>query len=260
MCVYFNDKVGFVELQYSVPRKIKRTGKRARIVLAVICCAVLVTLILMFFFIKGKKTEFLNERSFYLLYVDSSRDIQPLETEASIVKYLGGAGTIYQFADKYYILTSYYEDFHEAEQVLGGIKEKFTNSGIIDIHTKIVSRKLRQEINSEHILREYYEKLIEFMEETHFFSMKFAKNELSEGEFYQKMISWRLKFVTINEEIKELKEKAEVITKTYESSTRLLEKMNEFFNKFYGSRVKISLVYRLSIDVAVEYYESINNL
>ena len=247
-------------MQYSVPYRVEKKRGKARVVVAAVLCVTIIFVMMFVFLAKSKKTELFRERSFYLVYVYKSKDIESLYTGAEIIKFMGGAGIIYDYKGVQYVLTSLYFDYAEATQVLERLKKNFAEAGIIDVYTKVVGSRIRQQVNSEHILREYYEKLQHFMEELFEMGMSYASGKLPETELCRNLMAWKMKIMNIRDELRELAKDSQIAEKTYISSVEVVKLLDEFFQNFYGSRIKKALVYKLSTEISLKFADTVNNL
>lgn len=183
-----------------------------------------------------------------------------LESTQDLVKKLGGAGVVYKYHNTYHLVTSFYLDVREAKEIATGLAESYQNAGILTLKVDKISRSARNTVSNNHYALEFLKNLYHLTNDMQEDSMKYLSGNLAESDLCRNLLKEKLKFQELLENISEIKSEDTIFESLYESNARLLEYIDSFFDRFYQSSKKRSLVCELGLNIAIEYFELFNNL
>lgn len=240
--------------------KVKKKKKRLLVPLIFILVVVIIVFVTLLFYLRpNKKHSYLDSMNLYFVYVDESKTTHGLKVEQDVVKSLGGAGIIYEHNNLYYLITSVYLNKSQAEEVKNNLSKNYENSGVFAVTTKKLSKKKKNLIISDFEINEQVKFLNEFIKSLDESYIKNIAGEISESKFISFLMSNKLK---LENNINKLKEKVdEEISKTiFENANMCLLYTENFFDSYFQSNKKHSLICELAVELTISMYELFDNL
>lgn len=245
---------GYVPLNKSCRRrKIKLIS-----VISFILIAILIVF-LIFLIPKQKSEKYFKQKSYYFVYVAKQQKANSFSEMQDLLVSLGGAGVIYNNSDNYYLLVNVYFDEDDANEIKNNIEGTFEQADFIEIKTKEISSKKKNLIKENEYVFDLVKFLYDFLEFYEGFSLSYLSGNLTDSKFCAGLIEKRLELEQIIKNISD-NNSSVLDGNAMTCGELLLIHFNNFFNNFFDSSKKESLVCALGVNMVIERIELFDNL
>lgn len=207
--------------------------------------------------ISRKANKCFDKQTFHFVYTQKNK-VKTDKNQIDLLKSVGGAGVVYFHKENFHLLANFYLKKDDANEIKDGMIQNFENSGILQLEVKTLSRSLQNKIKSNENAYLFFKKLYKFFEKFENLNMQYISGEVSEGKLVSTLIAEKLEFETIAKEFDSGDEKLFLDLKTYLNMVVL--HFESFFNEFFSSTKKQSLVCMLGVNIALTKVELFNNL
>lgn len=226
-----------------------------------------ITVILFFIFlavvfaclVSFKKVEKCYERQvFYVVYIEKNRR-KIDEDKKELIKKLGGAGSVLFFKEEYFLVANVYLNEADATEIKENLKESFSGAGVVKLEAKAINKKTASHIAQNLSYSRFFERYYKFINDFEQVQIEYLKGEIGDGDFSSKLLKTKLEFQDLIDLFENPKNEKifEDIT-TY--ANMLVNYFDEFFNKFFQSGKKESLICELKFNFARLKVDMFNNL
>lgn len=206
---------------------------------------ILVIFVFMFLFVflvaMKKKIVCFEKQDFYLVSACQSKKEALCLEKKDLVKDLGGAGVVCFVKERYRLVVNAYLSKDDANEVAGKIKESFTETEVIKLSAKEISRKNAERFRKETSVYRFFKKKQAFFKEFLELEMKYLKGDISNGQMISQLISKKLEFETLLKEIESFNKKEGFLILRDGLNAFVLE-FEKLFDSFFESRKKQSLI------------------
>lgn len=203
----------------------------------------------------GCSSSLNQNKRIYLLYCTKSDNMASAEYDSKVVEDSGGAGAIYGSKTKYIIASAYF-DINSAQKVLNGIKNKFSDSGIIELDCSL-NKKQQKTIKSVLACKNYYEKLWDFCNQLYNITIAYDKMTIDLSSVYHQIVDYRQQFKVFQDALSSRDEKISAICHT--SSMVIIQTIDNFFQSAFISSGINKYLKKLLVLMSIEQFE-LNNL
>lgn len=235
-------------------------NKRKNIIFVLILVFIIIVAVSIFlcFKLKCKKQNYFLEQEFYIVYSEKSKKQNSLEENQKIVKNMGGSGEIYFSNDYYYLTLSSYQKKEDAESVVGQINTIFPDAGILKLTINKISNKNKTYIKENKNLLEFFIFINKFRNQIFEYEVKFLSDSVTDRGMTVFYLENKMKLEQFVKSTSEFdgKMKDDIL----KFCNLALLYINNFFNEFFESNKKHSLVTSLTINIALASADLINNL
>ncbi len=248
-------------MQEMVTLKGRKKRRQNVCLIALISVFVVIFIFIIFFglFLEAKQIKVFKEQSFYLVCANNSRNLKDLENIQDEIKKFGGAGKIYKKELNYFLIINMYLEKEQAENVLINNKQSYENASILEIKTKKVSKKSIKKIRNNQFNFKFIKVLSNSIQEISKLSLKYINSEISENELCSKLLAYKFELETLNDELKKL-EPSEVNDLVQNYSQLLIMYFDSYFNNFFGSDKKVSVLIDFVVSIGLLKVDFFNNL
>ena len=249
-----------MEIQYYVPRTNKKKRRRVRINVLIILGLLLIFsgIVIVGVYLNSKHNKIFNGSTFYYVCGFKSKSYKEIESRQEDVKKLGGAGKIYQKDKFYYMVLSVYIDKESASEV-GEINKKiYPDAEILEIKAEKPSKQKQREIKNNEVFFKFYKLLRGNVVAVLNLSMKRLAGNVSENGFCSELLKQKFEFEEIVSEIDNLinEKNGNLITNV----NLVILYYNSFFNSYFDSDKKSSVICDFALSLVQVYVEFVNNL
>ena len=260
--LWFNDKVGFFELQDYVPyifsrERQKENKKRVMAVLLSIIFVVLILVIVISLVLKPKNDKYFKEISFYFVYTDKSPKQTVVSAKQDQIKSLGGSGEILHHDEQFFLIANVYFSSAEANEIISNISSNFTNSGVVKITKKLKKSQKRVLKDNESAL-EFFMFLYNFVYGIQDNAMKYIAGSISESRLCTKIMGKKLELEGL---INKHKNPDDELSKYIFSVENIfLLHLNRFLDEFFTTTKKQSALAQLVVNLVLAQGDLYDNL
>lgn len=241
-------------VSYNFSRKSKKMPKIIKL-LAVVGIIVSTASILAFCFLGSSSKKIYCTQSYYYVCASNSQNSANLSEAASTLKALGGAGSIIELRERFYLVAGVYLSFDDASEVLLNVQKTYTSAEIVSI-SKTLSRSEERRLLSSEFAVKSFEFFGKFTEELSNSTMKFFAGTLSEHKFLNNLLASRVKLENLIMSASD-DAAAQMIC---ESLAALKQHIDLFFDKFDASTQKFALASELLVLATLSHGELFDNL
>lgn len=249
-------------MQYFVTCKTKKSRQKSKAFFCVLIIILVLFLVFIFgiaLFFKSKQNKEFLEQRFYFVCATKSKNVKELENMQDEIKNLGGAGKIYNRDNINYLIINVYLEEESAKSVLKQNIEKFPSAEILELKTKIISRKRMQKLKN---VEEAYMFLKEFnflIKNSSQLMIDYLNSDVSENDLCSELLTVKFDFDDINVKISKIFEsETKSLVQNYTNLTLMY--FSNFFNSFFGSDKKYSIVCEFVVNLALLKIDFFNNL
>lgn len=247
-------------MQYYVPYKktAKRSWAQINSAIAGFLFFILTLSILVCLGVSRKKNKCFDKVSYHFVFVQKNR-IQTNKDEQDLVKSLGGAGIYYFHKENYLLIANVYHSSDDAKEIKNGMLENFENADVLTLEAPAINRKTQNIIKDNLSYYKFFKYLQMAIQNFEVLNMNYLSGEITQGKLMSELISKKLELETIvNEFENPQKEDLFENIKTY--ANMFLIHFDNFFNEFYQSTKKQSLVCSLCVNFALTKVDLFDNL
>ncbi len=234
----------------------KQNFKLWKLVLSVVLIAVIVIIVLSVT-IKPKSNTYLTDIKMYFVYTDKNTKQNALTHQQDIIESLGGSGQIMFYKEQFYLIANVYFSEADAEEICQNIKPSFSNSGVLSV-TKTLSKKQKRAILENDSALECFKIFSGFANEVQDMSMKYIVGSLSESSLCNKVLSKKLELENIIKKVE--RDDSELSKKILTYENLCLLHMDKFFDNFFESNKKQSILAKLVVSLVLSQCELYDNL
>ena len=249
-------------MQYLVPpiKKRKQNKKGLLFKIIIIFLVLLFVLILLFgLFVRNKQNKEFEEQRFYFVCANKSRNLKEIEEMQENIQKLGGAGKVYFYNANYYLVINVYYDEESAKQVVEQNKEIYPNSLILEQKTKLLSKSVKQAIKNNTEIYEFLKYFNKLIYENYNLMFDYLNGNITENELCSKLLTLKFDFDDVNDRLS--KSSSSSLKENVINYSNLLSLYySSFFNSFFDSTKKGSIVCDFAVNLALLKIDFFNNL
>ncbi len=247
-------------MQYYVPYKpVKKVSKvQIKSVIAVFLFFILFLSVLIGLGVSRKQNKCFDRFVYNFVYVQKTRT-DSNKTEKDNLKNMGGAGVFLFHKQHYLLVANVYTKLDDANEIKNGMIETFEKADVLTLEINPLPRKLQNKIRQNDTFYKYFKFLLNISKDIEQLNMNYVTGKKGQGKVMSEILARKLELESI---IKEFviteEEKLFEDIKTY-ANMHLLHFEN-FFNDFYGSTKKQSLLCELCVNLALTRVDLFDNL
>ncbi len=240
----------------------KKNNKRQSLIFSAFMLILIIFIIVIIFisnYIKNKSNKVFLEDSFFLVYVEKSKNVKELENLQDNLKELGGAGKIYQKDNFYYLISNVYKSQDSAKTVVENHKAVYKNANILEIKTKKLEKKTIRKYKENEINLKFVKHLNYTIEAILNYQIQFLSGEITENDLCSSLLT--IKF-DLDDLLSEIKLSEDNVYKELVLNYSNIEQMyfSSFFNNFFDSDKKTSILCEFVVGIIILKIDFFNNL